>query len=292
MIYVRLTGGLGNQMFQYAAGRELAQRHQTELVLDVSAYENQPEGETPRHYELGIFKHSARLADGAQVKLAAKAARASRLDKLLGRKPGITVVRESGFPFEPAVLKAPDNSYLIGYWQSEKYFPSVRAELLEDFTLKHEPDAANAKTAAEIAAVTAVSLHVRRGDYVTNANAAKFHGMTSLEYYREAIKQMAGQVKEPHFFVFSDDPGWCRENLKFDLPMTFVTNNSGDKGYEDMRLMSQCRHHIIANSSFSWWGAWLNPRADKIVLAPGRWFNDSTVDTRDIYAQGWVKIGS
>jgi hypothetical protein len=292
MIYTKLIGGLGNQMFQYAVGRQLAKARGTELTLDVSGYEHQAAGDTPRQYELGNFKHAAKLADAAALREIRLATGPSKLDKLLGRRGSLNVVREAGFPFDAKVLEAPDNSYLIGYWQTEKYFPDVREELLEDFALKHEPDEANAKTAAEIAAVTAVSLHVRRGDYVTNANAAAFHGMTSLEYYREAIKMMASKVKEPHFFVFSDDPDWCRENLKFDLPMTFVTNNSGDKGYEDMRLMKQCRHHIIANSSFSWWGAWLNPRADKIVLAPGRWFNDAAVDTRDIYGQGWVKIGS
>jgi hypothetical protein len=291
MIYTKLIGGLGNQMFQYAVGRHLAKKHGTSLILDASGYENQTAGDTPREYELGSFKHLGTVAGAEELRKIRIATNPSAIDKMLIRKSGLNVIREEGFPFQPAVLDAPDDSYLIGYWQTEKYFADIREELLKDFTLANEPDEANRKTAEAIASCVAVSLHVRRGDYVTNENAAKFHGMTTLDYYREAIATMAEKVKKPHFFVFSDDPEWCQKNLKSDHPMTYVTNNAGDKGYEDMRLMRQCQHHIIANSSFSWWGAWLNPSRGKVVIAPGHWFNDTSVDTKDIYAQGWIKIG-
>jgi len=294
MITVRLMGGLGNQMFQYAFGRKLANICNTSLSLDVTGYETIREGETPRHYELGIFNIRATLGGSYHPY------RGEHSTKPFAKQVGVAVallsgkrqpvVGEHGFPFDPKALEAADGSYFIGYWHTEKYFKDIRNQLLKDFSVKEAPNKANRDMGAKIAGATAVSLHVRRGDYITNANASKFHGLAPMDYYNAAVKLMTEKVKEPHFFIFSDDPEWTKKNIKIGNPTTYVTHNDADSGYEDMRLMTQCRHHIIANSSFSWWGAWLNQREDKVVIAPQRWFNDPDADTRDIYAEGWLKL--
>jgi hypothetical protein len=137
---------------------------------------------------------------------------------------------------------------------------------------------------------TSVSLHVRRGDYVTNTTTAQFHGTCSLAYYHAAVDYIAAQVSDPHFFVFSDDLDWVAKNLPILHLTTLVDVNGPDRGVADMSLMTACQHHIIANSSFSWWGAWLNPSTRKIVVAPKRWFNQVGHDTRDLLPESWVKL--
>lgn len=294
MIYVRLLGGLGNQMFQYATARRLAAKHNTQLVLDTSSYQVKNKDETPRHFEIDCFSIDAIVADTSVLNRLQATREPNPLQKLKHKLIGnpITLIGEEGFPVNSAVMKAADETYLIGYWQSEKYFQDICDIILKDFSFTTKPDAENTKMADQIKdkKATAVSLHVRRGDYVTNQHANTFHGTSPMEYYQKAVDLMAKKVQKPHFFIFSDDPAWTQENLKTGHPTTYVTNNDGDKGFEDMRLMMQCQHHIIANSSFSWWGAWLNPSTEKIVMAPKTWFLDPSVDTRDIYAEGWIKV--
>ena len=144
--------------------------------------------------------------------------------------------------------------------------------------------------AAEIAACNAVSLHVRRGDYAADPVVTSMHGLCPLDYYDRAVEYVLGRVSDPAFFLFSDDPDWVREHLKLRGSVSVVDHNGPDSGSEDLRLMSLCRHHIIANSTFSWWGAWLDPRPDKLVIAPKRWFADESLDTSDLLPAGWVKL--
>jgi hypothetical protein len=283
MIRVTLTGGMGNQMFQYATGRRLADHLGTGLTLDISGYVNPKPHLTPRHYELSAFAIRAELDDRDHF---------SRrlLTRLQETMPiparGIrTQLREQSFSFDPRVLSAPDGTVLHGYWQSELYFSDIRARIVDDFQFIEPPDAVNQAMAARIHDVTAVSLHVRRGDYVTNQR----HGTKPLDYYSAALEIMSAKIDEPHFFVFSDDPSWCKQNLRIEHPTTYIDHNNADTGYKDLGLMSQCRHHIIANSSFSWWGAWLNRYPDKIVVAPERWFADASIDTGDLYPPEWLK---
>ena len=141
-----------------------------------------------------------------------------------------------------------------------------------------------------IDAVNAVSLHVRRGDYVDNPSTNRWHGICSLDYYQRALDYIGFHAEAPHLFVFSDDQKWTRANLRFAAATTFVEINPPDRGYRDMSLMARCRHHIIANSSFSWWGAWLNPSHEKIVVAPKQWFSAARNDTRDLIPPGWVRL--
>ncbi|MFZ6027456.1 MAG: alpha-1,2-fucosyltransferase [Chloroflexota bacterium] len=197
--------------------------------------------------------------------------------------------RENG-SFDPLFLKAPANVYLHGYFQSERYFAANTALLRKEFSFRNEPTETNRKIARQIKATQAVSIHIRRGDYVSDTHTHQVHGVCSLEYYEESVKRVTSKVMAPHFYVFSDDPVWVRENLHIEQPVTFISNNSPDQAHEDLHLMSLCQHHIIANSSFSWWGAWLNPNPDKIVMAPQRWYNDPNKDTRYLLPETWVKV--
>lgn len=295
MIAIRLMGGLGNQMFQYATARALANHRNTELFLDKVWFEHINQVDTPRHYELDCFAADQRFLPkrlspvlesdhfyhGKFGKFKLKVNQKTHRSQLI-------VFQEKKFNFDKQVLLQPDNTYLIGYFQSEKYFANIRDLLLKDFNLIAEPDNHNKALLKKIASSQSVSLHVRRGDYVSNKDANKFHGTKGHDYYDEAIKLVAKKIKKPTFFVISDDPEWCKQNIKLSYETVYVDNNS--VGSEDMRLMRSCRHNIIANSSFSWWGAWLNENPDKIVIAPSQWFDDPTVNTSDVIPGSWQKI--
>jgi len=200
-------------------------------------------------------------------------------------------VVEPHFHYWPEINKAPRDCYLAGYWQSEKYFQDAEPIIREDFTFKIPMASRNEQIAEKIAQANAISLHVRRGDYVNNPHTKATHGICSPDYYRDAIGYMAKQIENPHFFIFSDDMPWVRSQMKLDFPCYYIEHNSGAESYNDMRLMSMCQHHIIANSSFSWWGAWLNPYPNKIVIAPRKWFANNS-DTDDLIPPGWIRLGS
>ncbi len=292
MIVTNLLGGLGNQMFQYAAGRALSLRHETTLRLDISGFENYG---LHQGFELQrVFASPIEIATAADVQniLGWQSSRKIRrillrLSWAVLRRQGLIV--EPHFNYWPELISAPRDSYLVGYWQSEKYFIDNAAILRSDFTFRLPLNADNEELAATIDQANAVGLHIRRGDYVNNSNTKATHGLCSLDYYHAAIKYVAERVETPRFFVFSDDIAWAQENLKLNFPCQFIGHNQGASSYIDMQLMSLCKHHIIANSSFSWWGAWLNSNADKIVIAPRRWFA-SQADVRDLFPSGWVTL--
>jgi hypothetical protein len=200
--------------------------------------------------------------------------------------------------YDPAILKTPTDVYLQGYFQSERYFLEVQDVIRSEFTIRYEQDPQSQEIAVQIAETQSVSLHVRRGDYVSDATIRQIHHVCDLDYYQRCARLMAEQVTDPHFFVFTDDPDWVLENLCLDWPTTVVNHNGVERDYEDLRLMSACQHNIIANSSFSWWGAWLNAHPGKIVLAPQRWYNrppnddPRNLDTRDLLPDGWMRIAN
>lgn len=194
---------------------------------------------------------------------------------------------EPHFNYWPEITNVPRDCYLVGYWQSEKYFRDKASVIRADFTFKTSLTNRNAELAEQIEHVNAVSLHVRRGDYANNQKTNATHGLCSLDYYRGAVRYVSNRLEQPYFFIFSDDMAWVKENLKMDVHHLFVEHNHGLESYNDMRLMSLCRHHIIANSSFSWWGAWLNPSLEKIVVAPKKWFANDT-NVADLFPPGWV----
>ena len=208
---------------------------------------------------------------------------------------GMGVFRRKGFIVEPhfhywpEIKNVPRDCYLVGYWQSEKYFRSAALGIRADFTFKSSLANRNAELAEQIGQANAVSLHVRRGDYAKNPKTNATHGLCSLDYYRAAIQYVSNRVEQPCFFIFSDDIAWVKDNLKIDFSCQYVDHNHGTKSYNDMHLMSLCQHHIIANSSFSWWGAWLNPSPEKIVIAPKKWFANKN-NIKGLFPQGWVSL--
>jgi hypothetical protein len=297
MIIVRLIGGLGNQMFQYATARRLAHRHDALLKLDISDLSKGKNWNTPREYTLYYFNIEAEIAstsDVVDLRGESKSKIKNGLDgffQVLGMPARNTrVMREKHFHFDQTILEAPDNVYLDGYWQSEKYFKDIKNILQKEFTLKNPLEGKNLDIAEEIRRANSVSLHVRRADYVTDQRTTEFHGLCGPDYYNACVDVVCRSVADPHFFVFSDDPDWVKGNIKLRFPTTFITHNEPKKGHEDLRLMCMCQHHIIANSSFSWWGSWLCPHPEKIVIAPRKWFNDETIHTDDLIPDRWIRI--
>lgn len=293
MIIVRLIGGLGNQMFQYALGRALASRHNVPLKLDTSAYAQYP----LRKYRLHHFNIAATVATPAEVAQVTGAHLQGIRKRFYAfyqrRLPyyARARVKERNFHYDPNMRKVRPQTYLIGFWQSEKYFKDVAAVLRKEFTLKHPPDAPNQAMLQHIEAVNAVSVHVRRTDYVTDPAAHHLHNICTPAYYKAAIGTLAQSLEAPHFFIFSDDMPWVRQHLTISYPVTYVDHNDADHGYEDLRLMRYCKHHIIANSTFSWWGAWLSEYQFKQILAPGKWFTRADINTSDVIPASWLQLG-
>jgi len=295
MVIVKLMGGLGNQMFQYAAARRLAHFNNTNLKIDLSWFDNICEVDSFREYALDNFAVQKNFATREEVdalKFQAQGFVAWLLTKALGRQTGgaRSYIREKHFHFDPDILNLNDGVYLDGYWQSEKYFKDIETIIRQEFTIKSEMNVKSLAIKNQIKTTNSVSLHIRRGDYVSNPHTNKFHGSCNVKYYFRCVENLALKVKHPHFFIFSDDPEWTRVNLKLPYPTTFVDLNPPEKGYEDLKLMSLCKHHIVANSSFSWWGAWLNPDSDKTVIAPDRWFNKEDIDTTDLLPESWIRL--
>jgi len=286
VIVTRLQGGLGNQMFQYAAGLRLAAARQAELRLDLSLLDVR-DGRTPRTFELDRLSITATRATPEETEaLLTKRPLAARLV----RRDPRAAARERHFHYDPAVAQLPDDTCLEGYWQSERYFADAADLVRRQFRLRSEPSGRNAELVRQIASCTAVSVHVRRGDYATDPTTNAAHGLCPLDYYRRAAAYLAQRVREPVFFLFSDDPEWTKAHLALGGDAIAVDHNGPDDGAEDLRLLSLCRHHVIANSSFSWWGAWLCEHAEKIVVAPDRWFADRAKDTSDLLPARWVKL--
>lgn len=292
MVISNLLGGLGNQMFQYAAGRALSLQQGQTLLLDISDYSGY---DLHQGFELNrIFDCALNLATESDVRSILGWQSSVAVRRLL-KRPAFSIFRRKGFVVEPyfhywqEINSVPCECYLTGYWQSEKYFNDAASQIRSDFTFKPDLGKENAELGIKINQVNAVSLHVRRGDYANNPTTTAAHGLCSIEYYLEAIRYVAQRVQQPHFFIFSDDIPWVKKNLKIDFPHQFVEHNKGAESYNDMRMMSMCDHHIIANSSFSWWGAWLNSDPDKIVIAPKRWFG-TNVDVKDLLPKEWIKM--
>ncbi len=297
MIIVQLLGGLGNQMFQYAAARKIAHDKNTILKLDVSCFKDN-KCATERQYELSCFNIIESFASREEVynlkgtdtnNISGKFFKAINKIKPYHKR---SYIKEKHFHFDPEISNVSDDVYMEGYWQSEKYFKEIEDIIRSEFKIKDSPDAKNTKIAEFVTSLylRSVSIHIRRGDYVTDSDTNSFHGICGLEYYQKAINKLASIIKNPHFFIFSDDPDWVKNNLILEYSATYVTRNLGIKDYEDLRLMSLCKHHIIANSSFSWWGAWLSENSDRTVMAPGKWFNDSSINTNDLIPESWNRI--
>lgn len=288
MIVVRLCGGLGNQLFQYAAGRQLAQARCTELVLDLGWYRRTPSSNTPRKFELNHGLINTRSAVGTEYWWCQlHGGRLLRHIPFIPRK--WRIFREKSFDFDNSFLDLPDNTYLDGYWQSYKYFEDIADVIRAEIMLLLPASPKDMVFQEGIVATESVSIHVRRGDYVTQKAAVTTHGTCSLEYYHAALAKLKTLVCNPHFFFFSDDIEWSQQQFASLGSVTFVGHNGPDAACQDLRLMTLCKHHVIANSSFSWWGAWLNPGKEKIVVAPKVWFSDGC-PTPTLIPDPWIQL--
>jgi hypothetical protein len=213
------------------------------------------------------------------------------IKETLNREVSIIPIKERFIDFDPEILNLTDNVYLEGYWQSEKYFKDIEEIIRTEFRIKIPPDPLTKQIGDEIISHESVSIHVRRGDYVSNPKTNQIHGVCDIPYYQKAIDEMCNKIDSPHFYVFSDDPQWVKTNITTpNAPIDFVTHNDASKNYDDLRLMSLCKHHIIANSSFSWWGAWLGKKKGQIVIAPSRWYNTKKSNYSDKLPTYWNTV--
>ena len=292
MILIHAIGGLGNQMFQYAVGRALSLESGQLLRLDTSSFTDYG---LHQGFELQrVFNCQIQVATQSDLRRVLGWQSSPVVRRLLTRS-GFSALRRKEFVVEPhfhywpGISEVQADCYLVGYWQSERYFQSQASAICADFTFTLPLTDKNVELAKQISEVQAVSLHVRRGDYINNIKTNAAHGVCSIEYYRTAIQYISNSVKRPYFFIFSDDITWVKDNLKMEMPYQYVDHNQGALSFNDMHLMSLCQHHIIANSSFSWWGAWLNPNPGKIVIAPKRWFTNSR-NTSDLTPARWVTL--
>ncbi|MEM7074333.1 MAG: alpha-1,2-fucosyltransferase [Pseudomonadota bacterium] len=281
-IFVRLFGGTGNQLFQYATGRALADRLECTLVLDARyVATSHDRGDCFSHFGHARFERDRILPPAKTDRPLAYA-----LWRGLGLSPRI--FRERGLAYDLRLRDLHPGRYLHGYWQSERYFVLIEDRLRQDLAFTTPLDSANRAMADHIAeARNPVALHVRRGDYVAGSTYA---AMTP-DYYRAALEHIAYNLGEDlTCFVFSNDPDWVRSTLDIGHPMTVVDINDEATGHFDMHLQSICDHNVIANSTFSWWGAWLNANPDKMVVAPSRWFADPGLANPDLVPQGWIRF--
>ncbi|MGK2878251.1 MAG: alpha-1,2-fucosyltransferase [Solirubrobacterales bacterium] len=284
MKIARLSGGLGNQLFQYACLRALSARTDDELFLDASYLRC----DRLRSFALAPYRLDAQILDRRWLCGATFAGQNadSALAAVVNRS---RVLREAHFQFDPRVAAVSDSRrlYLIGYWQSERYFGDIADELRAELQLPLKGELR--KIAESIQSTESVSIHVRRGDLISRPKFAKLHGSLTLDYYNRAAALIADHVSNPRFFIFSDDPEWCRENLK--LPGESVTvSGPAVSEHADMALMSVCDHNVIANSTFSWWGAWLGDPDGRTVIAPNDWFAGVNHDTSDLIPERWTRI--
>jgi hypothetical protein len=291
MIITRLNGGLGNQMFQYAAGRCLACTLNTGLKLDISPFRHDP----LRDYELSVFNIQETIASDADLNRVRRPLSwmirhpVEALKSVIHQDVPVRYVRERQFHFDPEIPALPDNVYLEGYWQSEKYFRKIEPLIRQEFRLRVAPGAIVQELAGRIRESSGVSIHIRRGDFASNPATNATHGLCPADYYQRAIEKISRQTKDASFWIFSDDPEWATENIITDHPSYYVSDHHFNN-YEDLYLMSCCVHHIIANSSFSWWGAYLGSHPGKIVIAPKNWFKKADIRTTDLLPDSWIQL--
>lgn len=276
-------------MFQFAAGHALAARHAVPLKLDTSDFANY---RLHQGFELDrVFNLEVQVAENADFSNVLRWRKSEVIRRILSRPrfrafSGGRFVVEPQFDYWDGFGALGSDCYLTGYWQTEKYFDGVEEDIRRCFRFREPLGGKNIEWEKSISQLTSVSIHIRRGDYVSNVVTNSVHGTCGLDYYRAAVGEVISRVDSPEFFVFSDDIPWVMENLKISYPIHYVSNNVGKDSFKDMQLMSLCRHNIIANSSFSWWGAWLNRNEDKIVIAPKAWFAGKPAP-RDLYPETW-----
>ena len=290
MKIVNIIGGLGNQMFQYAFAYALQLRTPEERVLlDTSLFRGYP---LHNGFELerlfGLRLPVAGKKDVCRVTRYIPFYPLSRFVRKILPTPKTVYLDPEFLTFDPSAMTQSGDVYYDGYWQTEKYFCDIRDRILDLFTFKEELRPYSSKLAERISGKDSVAIHVRRGDFTKES---VYTGICDLSYYDRAISKAKELVSNPCFFVFSDDLSWCKSKLAplmGEAETVYVEGNTGIHSSDDMRLMSFARCNILANSSFSWWAAYLNRRTDRVAIVPPRWVNG--VESRDVYLDSWIKV--
>lgn len=305
MIITHLTGGLGNQMFQYAAGLALAEAHRTVLKLDVSWFRKDPSYEGHNRYALSCFNITEQFATEEEIdrvrgvqwtrteRWSAQLARALRLYRYANRHAiRGNWHRPPTFAFYDSFFAQPDNTYLNGMFQSERFFSDIGGLLRLHFSFRYPPSPEVSSMAARIqSAGPSAAVHFRRGDYLRNPAFAAEIGALPLDYYHRALEYLDRAHPGLALFVFSDDMDWVEEHFQPARPCVYVRATGSSNPYDKIRLMALCHHAIISNSTFAWWGAWLNPSPSRMVIAPDPWFaSGSPNDGKDVVPGPWVRI--
>jgi len=274
--------GLGNQLFQYAAGRRVADRTGTKLRFDISFFPSEPN----REYALGDFRIRAELVDG-EPKTQAFMDAIDPEREYAEQRYGATFVRDGlDVPTEELLATAPRDSYLAGYWIGE-HFRDVAAVVRRELRPRRTP-AIEAGSALIASAPESVAVHVRRGDMVTDPGSAERFGSMPARYYERAARYVAERRPGAEFFVFSDDPEWCQQKL--DLPGEMRVMSGETLPFEDLALIARCSHVIVPNSSFSWWGAWLGEDEDSLIVVPEREYRDEETRGGRGFPKRWIRV--
>lgn len=293
MIVTELLSGLGNQLFQYAVAKQLALIKNVPLKLDVSFFENQ----TLRSYKLNHYNIQAKIASLKEVNNYLYIYNSSSFPSKILRKIDLRLPRtkrklfkeEIPWHYESDLYKVSSDIYIKGYWQHYKYFENLDNAIINELTLNMQlPTYANILSQNIVGDSKSVSIHIRRGDYITDKDANNLMGVLPLTYYYSAIEYIKKHIQNPNFYVFSDDLEWAKHNLQLSDNANYV---DGGKDYIDLDLMAKCKHNIIANSSFSWWGAYLNANQNKIVIIPKKWVVPPDINAGiELAMPTWIKI--
>jgi hypothetical protein len=282
-------------MFQYAAARCLAEKNNTSVNLDLTNY-TLPSRRAHEIYGLNHFNISGSILEYSKIERFYKKNYFDRfifkIKKITGIEKIKLIYEKKWFHYDQTIMTLPDNIYLRGYWQCEKYFNEIKTIILNEFTLSEQlsPDSLNVKENI-LKLDNSVSLHIRRGDYISDKKTNDYFYICSPDYYMECLSKLKRHLgKELNLFIFSDDINWVKSNLNFEDNVFFMENKNIQHAFEDIYLMSLCEHNIIANSSFSWWGAYLNKNDNKLVFAPSRWVNNKSVNIDDILPLSWIRI--
>ena len=281
---VALKGGLGNQMFQYSLYHKL-KTDGFESYLDLSWYEYnalQNKFELTKIFDLNDIDYSNQ--DIYNPRIRSFKVRNVLYGKIL--RNGDYLVDRHDYEKNLKILVENNDLFCDGYWQSSKYFDAVKESIRQNFSFR-DIDTRNEDYSAHLDSIDSISIHVRRGDYLSHR---LYRGCCTEEYYRLAINKIRERIRDPTFIVFSDDIPWCKSTLGKGQDFEYIDWNAGPKSYQDMFLMTRCKHNIIANSSFSWWGAWLNPNREKIVIAPKKWLNSTRIPYGDVVPKEWVTL--
>lgn len=292
MIIVNLTGGLGNQMFQYAAAKRVSIKTNSILKLHFT----DALFCTSRRYLLDCFSLKENFATNKEIRLMGfptslfgrfvfRLMKELKLNFLYQK-----VISESPKFHDKNSLLLEGDRYIEGFWQNERYFNDIKRDIISSFSFSAKESKGNRALIKKISKANSVSVHIRRGDYINNKTVSKIYNTLDKNYYKKAIKIIKRRISNPLFFIFSDDIIWAKEKFIFINNSIFVEINNGKQDYEDMRLISRCKYNIISNSTFSWWGAWLNQYPKKIVICPKRWFNNKKMNENNPSCEGWVRI--